>query len=41
MGLSDLYGSSDSAKVMYGYVNTNTTKRNLTADDKAGIASIY
>ena len=29
MGLSDLYGSSDSAKVMYGYVNTNTTKRNL------------
>lgn len=41
MGLADLYGSSDSAKVMYKYSSTNVTKRNLTADDKAGIASIY
>lgn len=41
MGLADLYGSSDAAKVMYGYSSTNVTKRNLAADDKAGIASIY
>lgn len=41
MGLADLYGSGDTAKVMYGYSSLNTTKRNLTADDRAGIASIY
>lgn len=41
VGLADLYGSSDTSKVMYGYVSRNATKRNLTADDKAGIASIY
>lgn len=41
MGLADLYNSSDAEKVMYGYMKRNTEKRNLTADDQAGIASIY
>ena len=40
-GLADLYSSSDSAAVMYGYSSTNTTKRSLTADDIAGIEAIY
>ena len=39
--LADLYNSADSAKVMYGYGYTNTTKRALHADDIAGIQSIY
>lgn len=41
MGLKDLYDDSDSAAVMYGYSSKNTTKRNLTEDDKAGITAIY
>jgi hypothetical protein len=40
--LDDLYYSpADAAKVMYGYSNSGTTKRALTADDIAGIQSIY
>jgi hypothetical protein len=39
--LNDLYNSSDSAKVMYGYVSTGTTKRSLDSDDIAGIQNIY
>jgi len=39
--LSDLYDPADSAKVMYGYGSTGTTKRALTADDIAGIRYIY
>ena len=39
--LADLYNSADSAKVMYGYGYTNTTKRALHADDIAGIQYIY
>ena len=39
--LNDLYNSSDSAKVMYGYVSTGTTKRVLNSDDIAGIQNIY
>lgn len=38
-GLADL--ESPSYPVMYGYSSTNTTKRNLTTDDIAGILSIY
>lgn len=41
MGLKDLYDSADSDAVMYGYSSTNTTKRNLTKDDKNGISAIY
>ena len=41
VGLKDLYNSSDSAKVMYGYVGTGTKKRVLHADDIAGIRYIY
>ena len=39
--LADLYNPADSAKVMYGYGSTGTTKRALHADDIAGIQSIY
>lgn len=39
--LADLYLWSDDAKVMYGYVFTNTTKRDLTSDDIAGIEAKY
>ncbi|MGD0352441.1 MAG: matrixin family metalloprotease [Dehalococcoidia bacterium] len=40
--LDDLYyGPADAAKVMYGYSGSGTTKRALTADDIAGIQSIY
>jgi len=39
--LSDLYNAADAAKVMYGYASSGTTKRALTADDIAGIQSIY
>jgi hypothetical protein len=39
--LSDLYDPADAAKVMYGYSGSGTTKRALTADDIAGIQSIY
>lgn len=41
LGLADLYGTGDSAKVMYGYGSPGTTKRTLNADDIAGIQSIY
>lgn len=41
MGLKDLYNSSDSSAVMYGYSYKNTTKRNLTIDDINGINAIY
>jgi hypothetical protein len=40
-GLADLYASSDSAAVMYGYASVNSTKRSLAQDDKDGIAAIY
>ena len=39
--LDDLYDPADAAKVMYGYTSSGTTKRALTADDIAGIQSIY
>lgn len=39
--LSDLYGAAYAAEVMYGYSSSGTTKRALTADDIAGIQSIY
>jgi len=39
--LDDLYGAGDSAKVMYGYGYSGQLKRALTADDIAGIRSIY
>jgi len=39
--LDDLYDAADSAKVMYGYGSTGTTKRALHADDIAGIRYIY
>lgn len=41
MGLKDLYSDSDKPAVMYGYSYVNTTKRNLTTDDKNGITAIY
>jgi len=41
LSLNDLYNAADSAKVMYGYVSTGTTKRVLHADDIAGIRHIY
>lgn len=41
VGLSDLYSSSDSAKVMYGYVSPGTTKRTLHIDDINGAEHIY
>jgi hypothetical protein len=41
VGLADLYSAGDAAKVMYGYSYSGTTKRALTADDIAGIQSIY
>ncbi len=41
LNLSDLYDAADSAKVMYGYGFTGTTKRALHADDIAGIQFIY
>lgn len=41
MGLKDLYDKSDADAVMYGYVSANTTKRDLTDDDEAGIKAIY
>lgn len=39
--LNDLYSLDDSDKVMYGFGNTGTTRRVLTADDVAGIRAIY
>ncbi len=39
--LNDLYGVDDANKVMCGYGVPGTTKRVLTADDIAGIYSIY
>jgi len=41
VGLDDLYGYGDTDKVMYGYGYAGQTKRALTADDIAGIQSIY
>ena len=39
--LLDLYGSVDSQKAMYGFVNGGTIKRVLSAEDIAGIKWIY
>lgn len=40
--LGDLYGSGDTEKTMYGYVNYGETKkRSLHSDDIAGIQAIY
>jgi hypothetical protein len=39
--LDDLYSSTDSDKVMYGYYSPGTAKRTLHADDIAGIRYIY
>jgi hypothetical protein len=39
--LGDLYGPGDADKAMYGYGYSGQTKRALTADDIAGIRSIY
>jgi hypothetical protein len=39
--LLDLYGSTDSKKVMYGFVNDGTIKRVLNAEDISGIKWIY
>ncbi len=41
VGLADLYNSSDSAAVMYGYGTPGTKRRTLTADDISGIKAIY
>lgn len=40
-GLADLYSSSYSSSVMYGYSNTNTLKRYLAQDDINGLTAIY
>lgn len=40
-GLADLYSSSYSTSVMYGYSNTNTLKRYLAQDDINGLTAIY
>jgi hypothetical protein len=41
LNLRDLYGTPDSAKVMYGYGLTGVQKRSLDPDDAAGILWIY
>jgi hypothetical protein len=41
LNLRDLYGASDSAKVMYGLGTAGQSKRTLDADDVAGIQWIY
>ncbi len=41
LNLRDLYGSGDSAKVMYGFGGAGQVKRTLDADDAAGIRWIY
>jgi hypothetical protein len=39
--LLDVYGTADTAKVMYGMGSSGTCKRDLLADDEAGICYIY
>ncbi len=39
--LRDLYGSGDSAKVMYGFSGLGSVKRTLSSGDVAGIRYIY
>jgi hypothetical protein len=39
--LLDLYGTSDSAKMMYGYGSNGILKRSLHKDDIDGIREIY
>jgi len=39
--LDDLYGASDSHKVMFGRIATGQLRRNPTAEDRAGIVAIY
>jgi hypothetical protein len=41
LNLRDLYGSGDSAKVMYGFASSGTVKRALSVGDIAGISWIY
>lgn len=41
LSLKDLYGGSDTAKVMYGYCSEGILKRSLTPDDMSGIAYLY
>ena len=36
LGLRDLYGDADAAKVMYGFANEGVVKRDLTDSEKAG-----
>jgi hypothetical protein len=39
--LLDLYGTADTSKMMYGFGDSGVCKRNLHADDEAGISYIY
>ena len=41
LSLADLYNTSDSAKVMYGYGSLGEVKRVLDQDDKDGITYLY
>ena len=41
LNLRDLYGSGDSAKIMYGFGSSGTQKRALSPADAAGIQWIY
>ena len=41
LNLRDLYGTGDSAKLMYGFGGAGTQKRTLDASDAAGIVWIY
>lgn len=41
VGLDDLYSVMQSNRVMYGYAQTNSTKRFLTQRDKDGVYSLY
>lgn len=41
LGLRDLYGNGDSAKVMYGQIMIGQQKRSLAAEDIAGAQWIY
>ena len=41
LNLRDLYGSGDSAKIMYGFGSSGQQKRTLNASDAAGIQWIY
>jgi hypothetical protein len=41
LALADLYGDSDTAKVMYGYCGAGVIKRTLAQDDIDGITYIY